>query len=37
MMLAEVVPLSVSGSADLDFAETGFRYRLDLPDEQLVD
>jgi len=37
MMLGEVVPLSVSGSADLDFAETGFRYRLDLPDEQLVE
>jgi len=37
MMLGEVVPLSVSGSADLNFVETGFRYRLDLPDEQLVE
>jgi two-component sensor histidine kinase len=37
MMLGEVVPLSVNGSADLHFAENGFHYRLDIPDEQLVE
>lgn len=36
IMLAEVVPISVSGSADIGFGEGGFHYRLDLPDAQLV-
>ncbi|SER16096.1 Two-component sensor histidine kinase, contains HisKA and HATPase domains [Faunimonas pinastri] len=36
MMLGEVVPTSVSGSARLVFAETGLSYELDIPKAQLV-
>lgn len=36
IMLAEVVPISVSGAAEIGFDESGFHYRLDLPDAQLV-
>ena len=36
IMLAEVVPTSVSGSAELVFEPEGLHYRLDLPKAQLV-
>jgi len=36
IMLCEVVPTSVSGSADLTFTPQGLQYELDLPKAQLV-
>lgn len=36
IMLTEVVPTSVSGSAELSFGPTGLRYELDIPKAQLV-
>lgn len=36
IMLCEVVPTSVSGSADLTFEPDGLRYHLDVPRAQLV-
>lgn len=36
LMLAEVVPTSVSGTAELHFAPEGLSYRLDIPKAQLV-
>jgi two-component sensor histidine kinase len=36
MMLTEVVPTSVSGTAALTFARGGLRYELDIPKAQLV-
>ena len=36
MMLSEVVPTSVSGSAELTFASGGLHYELDVPRAQLV-
>ena len=36
MMLCDVVPTSVSGSADLTFVPEGLRYELDIPRAQLV-
>jgi hypothetical protein len=36
MMLCDVVPTSVSGSAELTFAPEGLHYELDVPRAQLV-
>jgi two-component sensor histidine kinase len=36
IMLCEVVPTSVSGSADLNFTPQGLHYQLDVPKAQLV-
>jgi hypothetical protein len=36
MMLCDVVPTSVSGSAELTFAAEGLHYELDIPKGQLV-
>ena len=36
MMLTEVVPTSVSGSAELTFGPDGLRYELEIPKAQLV-
>lgn len=36
MMLSEVVPVSVSGTADLSFRPEGLRYELDIPASQLL-
>lgn len=36
IMLCEVVPTSVSGSAELKFAPNGLEYELDIPKAQLV-
>ncbi|MDQ3559168.1 MAG: PAS domain-containing protein [Pseudomonadota bacterium] len=36
IMLTEVVPTSVSGSAELSFGPTGLNYELDIPKAQLV-
>ena len=36
MMLCEVVPTSVSGTAELTFGKEGLRYELDIPKAQLV-
>lgn len=36
IMLTEVVPTSVSGSAELSFGPNGLNYRLDIPKAQLV-
>jgi hypothetical protein len=36
MMLCDVVPTSVSGSAELTFTPEGLRYELHIPRAQLV-
>jgi hypothetical protein len=36
IMLSEVVPASVSGSAALNFGSPGLSYELDIPKSQLV-